>query len=281
MKKILVGLDFSAASQNAFEYALLLARDIKAELVLLHTYLPIRDHGDYPEEIIEFTRKNEKDRAAEKLKKLTVFYPNKDEEKFLKHNVSIQYLVKEGVPVPTILKTALELEADLIISGAKSGGQLTKLILGSITRELINKATLPILLIPDNYSYNGIREIAYATNLEGKDEEAFNWVNNFGKIVKAQVHSFNVSLMPYDFSRSKEEEWPSKYLPRVNGVPTRVRIIRDASFQSGVKYYLSAHPSDILAMFVPNRSMLNQFFHISKTQQMVLNNRLPVLIYHA
>jgi len=40
MKKILVALDYSPASKNAFEYALLLAKDLKATLTVLNSHYP-------------------------------------------------------------------------------------------------------------------------------------------------------------------------------------------------------------------------------------------------
>ena len=49
MKKILVPIDFSETSDNAFIYALELANKIKGELVLLHTFdLPIVDSQSMP-----------------------------------------------------------------------------------------------------------------------------------------------------------------------------------------------------------------------------------------
>src|SRR5690349_18179594 len=49
MKKILVPLDFSETSENAFVYAIEMAKLYKAELVLLHTFeLPILDSQVIP-----------------------------------------------------------------------------------------------------------------------------------------------------------------------------------------------------------------------------------------
>ena len=49
MKKILVPIDFSETSDNAFVYALEMAKRLKAELVLLHTFeLPIVDSQAMP-----------------------------------------------------------------------------------------------------------------------------------------------------------------------------------------------------------------------------------------
>ena len=49
MKKILLPIDFSETSDNAFVYAIEMAKIFKAELVLLHTFeLPIVDSQSLP-----------------------------------------------------------------------------------------------------------------------------------------------------------------------------------------------------------------------------------------
>ena len=281
MKKILVALDYSPASKNAFEYALLLAKDLKAQLILLNVVLPIFDNGDFPREILDFAKAYEQDRATTLLKKMTTYYPNKDSDKFLKHNIQINYLVKEGAFVPTIIQTADELNCDLVIAGTKSGHHLSKMVWGSTVRGLIRKTTIPTLIIPENYTYQSVKTIAFATALDKKDEAAVLWIRQFAEGLKAKVESFFISELPYDISDELEEVWESQSLPSEKGKPTKVKVIRKASFKAGINYYLERYPVDILAMFVPKRTFINQLFHISKTQKMVTSPNIPLLIYHA
>lgn len=281
MKKIVVALDYSPASKNAFEYALLLAKDLKAELTLLNVVLPITNTTDYPIEIIDFARKNEKQRATRLLKKLTTYYPGKDDNQFILHNVTLNYLVKEGFFAPTIIHTAKELNADLIIAGAKSGHDFSKIILGSTVKELVRKTSIPTLVIPEGYTYTPIENIAYATTLAGKDTAAFLWLLQFSREITAKFQPFFISELPYDYSNIPEEVWESSSLPKENQQMTTVKMIRKATFQGGINYYLEHYQTDILAMFIPKRTFLQQLFHISKTQQMVVNSNIPLLIYHA
>lgn len=281
MKKILVALDYSPASKNAFEYALLLAKELKATLTLLNVVLPISNTGDFPREIIDFAKANEQHRATTLLKRLTTYYPDKDADKFIKHNIKVDYLVKEGIFAPTIIQTAEALDCDLIIAGTKPGHSFSKMVWGSTVQELIRKTTIPTLIIPENYTYQAVRTIALATALERKDAAAIMWLRQFAIGLKAKVDSFFISELPYDLSDALEEVWESTSLPLEKGQPTRVKVIRKVSFKAGVNYYLENYPADILAMFIPKRTFINQLFHISKTQKMALNTNIPLLIYHA
>lgn len=258
-----------------------MAQTVKAELILLNVILPITDNGEYPDKIIAFAKKNLKDRATTQLRKLTTYYPNKDEKKLIQHNVSKHYLVKEGIFIPTILQTAEELKCDLIIAGAKSDHYFSKLILGSTVRELIRKTTIPTLVIPEGFVYQPIQTIAFATALTGNDEKAILGLRQFAKRLKASVQSFFISELPYDYSNQIEEIWESRSLPKEEGQLATVKMIRKATFKAGIDYYLDNYPTDILAMFIPKRNFINQLFHISKTQQMVLNTNIPLLVYHS
>ena len=193
MKKILVALDYSYTSKNAFEYALLLAKELKVELTLLNVIMPITNTGDYPSEIIDFAKRNEQHRATTLLKKLTTYYPNKDYDKFIKHNVSINYLVREGIFAPTIIQTAKELNCDLIIAGTKSGYNFSKILLGSTVKELVRKTTIPTLVIPEGCVYGAIKKIAFATALNRKDNRAVLWVRKLANILKAKVQPFYIN----------------------------------------------------------------------------------------
>ena len=281
MKNILVALDYTPASKNAFEYALLLAKELKATLTLLNVVMPIVDNGDFPREIIDFAKANEQHRATTLLKRLTTYYPDKDADEFIKHNIQIDYLVKEGIFAPTIIQVAEELGCDLIIAGSKPDHYLSKIIWGSTVQELIRKTTIPALIIPENYRYQSVKRIAFATALNKKDAAAILWIRQFADGLKANVEPFFVSELPYDISDELEEVWESQSLPPEKGAPTKVKVIRKASFKAGINYYLNQYPADILAMFIPKRTFINQLFHISKTQRMVANPNIPLLIYHA
>jgi nucleotide-binding universal stress UspA family protein len=60
----------------------------------------------------------------------------------------IQTLVKEGDFAETILKTAKELHADMIIMGSHSRNWLESIVMGSVTEKVLRGTTIPLLIIP-------------------------------------------------------------------------------------------------------------------------------------
>ena len=56
--------------------------------------------------------------------------------------------LRRGKPAPTILEDAREQEANLIILGKRRRGRLEKLFLGSVASKVVDKTTLPTLILP-------------------------------------------------------------------------------------------------------------------------------------
>lgn len=279
MKKILVPLDFTVASKNAFNYAIELAKLLKTELVLLNVVAPIAYDGIYATEVIDFRQDRSTTYALEELKKLAIHYPNIDDKALIEHNIQIQYKVKEGLCVPMILQTAKEIKADLILLGAKDRYPLTNFLFGSVSAELITSTTLPVLCIPENYTFQPIRQIAFATELEGEDYQIALQLRTLAKELKATVCPFFINQLPSDTSKEKEEEWQTSSLPYTDEKAAKVTVVRETSVTKGIEDYLNLHPSQILAMYTYQRPFIQQLFHISTTQQMVANANIPLLVY--
>jgi nucleotide-binding universal stress UspA family protein len=58
----------------------------------------------------------------------------------------IKTIVKQGHPAEEITKTAKEVKADLIIVGSR-GTRTSNLFMGSVSREVLNNAEVPVLVV--------------------------------------------------------------------------------------------------------------------------------------
>lgn len=58
-------------------------------------------------------------------------------------------LLREGDPAREILKTAAEVEANLIVLGSRGHGPLAGAILGSVSLAVAGRSPLPVLVVPD------------------------------------------------------------------------------------------------------------------------------------
>ena len=141
-KTILCPLDFSDASIRALEYALSLAQEADARLILLHVIESLLAEGGASEmhrvSVAEFYRNLEGDATAQ-LKSVVPEQARvwcKPEER-----------VTRGRAYREILKIAKVEGAELIVMGVQGKGALTRLVFGSTTHHVIQEAGCPVLTI--------------------------------------------------------------------------------------------------------------------------------------
>ena len=71
-------------------------------------------------------------------------------EKAKKHlgDTSIQIMQKEGDAAQMILESAHEIKADCIVMGSHSQKWLENILLGSVTKEVLQKTSIPMFIVP-------------------------------------------------------------------------------------------------------------------------------------
>ena len=58
-------------------------------------------------------------------------------------------IVKQGIPVDTIVEQSKELGADVIVIGSKGHGTLYEAFVGSVCRDVIKNSEIPVYVIPN------------------------------------------------------------------------------------------------------------------------------------
>lgn len=144
-KKILVAVDGSEPSLHALEIAAGISVENDAELTILSiapfpplmltedtlpTYLP-RYQDDLRESYKKMLKKTDEDIKQKHSKLKTV------------------PIVMEGKPAKTIVETANARKVDLIIIGNRGTGGILSWMLGSVSQQVVNNCTVPVLVIKD------------------------------------------------------------------------------------------------------------------------------------
>jgi nucleotide-binding universal stress UspA family protein len=149
--KVLIALDYDPTAQTVAETGFSMAKAMNAEVILLHV---IADTVYYSSTayspIMGFTGHMEMEQiqwdSADTLKKVTSNYLNNVREHL--GDESIQTIVADGDFADAIIKTAEDLDADILVMGSHSRKWLEKIILGSVTEKVLKITTLPLFIIP-------------------------------------------------------------------------------------------------------------------------------------
>lgn len=136
IKKILVATDFSSCSQEAVAYALSLARQLDATILLTHVLEPI----DYPI-VLTTTEWSESDLLTGSRKLDYVAQP------FRQNGIPIETNLVQGHPAERILTEAKEKECDLIVMGTHGRSGMAHFLMGSVAERVVRTASIPVMTV--------------------------------------------------------------------------------------------------------------------------------------
>lgn len=178
LERILVPVDFSNYSVEAARFALGLAKQLKAEVKLFHSYFyPIINSIDYINTATYVFSADEslKDIQNEAFEKMHNMARNLINEFEIspESDFRLTTSLANGNPVDEILNFADEFDPHLIIMGTRGNGE-AEIHLGQVTAQIIHHTKVPVLAIPPNVHYQHINKlnILYITDLDSTDYKA-------------------------------------------------------------------------------------------------------------
>ena len=146
IKTILVPTDGSKAAQKAAIYAVDLAKQLKASVIVLS----IIDKRSFMGQIVQAkeTAMNVIEPIEDYLREAAEGYAGEIRKLCNKNGVQSETVITAGHPVEVIVKEAARVKASLIIMGSHGKSALAAAVLGSVTYGVIHKDTrIPVLIV--------------------------------------------------------------------------------------------------------------------------------------
>lgn len=140
--KLLVAVDLSESTQIIVKKAEEIASALSAKVWILHNAEP--EPG-----FVEFTA--DPQMARESLSKKFHTEHRQIQEianRMRETGLHTTALLVHGATVETILKEASDLDVDMIVVGSHGWGAMYQLLMGSVSKAILNKSTYPVLVIP-------------------------------------------------------------------------------------------------------------------------------------
>lgn len=144
IRKILFPTDFSETADHAFTWAVWLAEEYGAELLMLHALvLHAADPADPDHRFPDLGEAHEalSRWADDRMRAVLEGHDPAD--------VPVRTEQRRGIsPGPTIVEHAREREADLVVMGTHGRRGLRHMLLGSVAEEVVRTAERPVLTVP-------------------------------------------------------------------------------------------------------------------------------------
>ncbi|MGF1459007.1 MAG: universal stress protein [Leptolyngbyaceae cyanobacterium] len=155
LNHILVAIDKSAASHQAFDTAVELASALEARLTLVHVLdvfaptspqRPSASANSYSVELDTLLRENYERQWAEFVQHYDALLKQQQQQAEAK-GVACDYLQPYGRPGPTLCRAAGDGQADLLVVGSHARKGLSAMLLGSVSNYITHHAPCSVMVI--------------------------------------------------------------------------------------------------------------------------------------
>jgi nucleotide-binding universal stress UspA family protein len=267
MKKIIAAIDYSTTAGNALQFAANLAREFKADLVLFNVYHMSVHAGNSlvtPKQVDDLITSNE-----DRLEQLA-------NETAREYQINVDCFVDTGDTVKELEDYTITHTADLIVMGMDSNLAAYK-VFGNTTTAAIRRLNVPLLVIPNDVSFKGIKKILYAC------EYAYLSEDNHLDLLKEIVKKFEAKLQIFHV------ETKERLLVTVDdeiGVMNTIlgdldhtfNSVKSSNVRDGIIQGIEEWEADLLVM-VPHRAGFWELLSKgSATRDMTLRTRVPLLL---
>ena len=274
MKRILVPVDFSNTSHNAYLYARDLAIGLGADLEVIHVF-----SGSFStrEPFVVKAGKGREEVVEDRLNDFIALHPSTEEGVLTQLKVSTS--IVQGMTVHKIVERSKEV--DLIVIGATGSHDAVEKILGSVSSSVAQQAHCPVIVIPKGAHYEQYNHILYASNFESADVFLLQRIVDFANLFRASVHFIHVNQKE-DLLQEEVENLIFDQLFK-EGEPAfsfNLASINSKSVIEGIKQYADENEIDLIVLVNRQRHFIENVMGMSLTKKMALHPIIPLMVYH-
>lgn len=261
MKKILVPIDFSEASENALFFACNLFGLSAIEVTLLHIY-GTQSTALLMKSIDGLLIKE----AKEKLNALV----EKVRAKELKVQLKVQ--LSKNYPVQSIIALGEKGNFDFIIMGTKGASGIKEVFLGSVAGGVISKSKVPVIVIPANYALNRTKKIVFAVDAI----ELLKSANLEPLRLLVKLNDSEINILHVEKQKTLEI---TKSVQDINDFDAKVSYIPGTgNINKDINNYITENNADLLCLIRSKKDFIDRLFSDSVTLKQTFNSPVPLLI---
>lgn len=275
MEKILVTTDQSANSKAAIRFAIKLAKQRNAALIVLHIYHLVKPFKWTATDFAQYSAQFREQTIEELSAFIAEIYKGIDEPE-----INYQLALASHIDiVEGISDYAARHDCAYICISTRGAGTLKK-IFGTHTAKLIGTSTVPVLCIPSTYHLKPLKSILYASDM-GDYENELKKVVDFAKPLQASLDMMHISDR-YEFSFDKElveANIAKKTVYPVNLLTPKRDITH--TLLEDIDRVIKSHKPSLLVLFThQSRSLFEKFFFPSNAKGYSFYGKIPLLTFN-
>ncbi|MDD3637675.1 MAG: universal stress protein [Bacteroidales bacterium] len=288
VRRILVPIDFSDESEKAVRYALKLATFMKADIRLMHAWMPVAaEHFAWGEMYamqtdIESQIRNAETEAEERLQLFQQELKLQIKRKKIK-GVDVDFDLIRGNASEAISAVAHDYKPGLIVMGTKGKQRFERGFFGSTTLKAISKGKIPVLAIPPSYdesSFEQTKKLLYVTSFDTTDFDSLSRLMAFVRPFNARIYCLHVHqkgsmIVDETRMRTMREHFNQFY----KGFQVECGLLESGDVLEGIEHFIQEHKIDVLALTAKKQNLLSQLFEPGLSRKLLFRSSIPLLVF--
>jgi nucleotide-binding universal stress UspA family protein len=279
IRKILVPTDFSQLAVCSFRFATQLAERCGAAVVLLHV---VEESGHYSMSSTGEVLRNVMDdvftlkmmqKGRSRLAELVESNANAA--------IPVRYQVQAGNPAQVITEFVDNERIDLVVMGASSANWLDRLLIGSTTEQVVQKASCPVITLKCNIEkVSQLQHIVFALDPDEYQPLVVEELLKLQSLLGARLHVLLVNT-PDAFESSKVSNDRLRHFAATYQLKDYdTHVYADVSVEAGLFGFAEEINADLLAFATHSQSRLLRVLSPHSQQNMINHAPRPVWTFN-
>ncbi len=269
MKTILIPIDFSETSRNAASFAVAMAAEIEnSRVIFYHVFNKVAAGVDgTPLQSDLESRKNVVDLALSNL------------ANELSPQRNVEIVAEEGSSLTeNLTRYVRHNEADLVVMGLTGATRLEQLLMGSNALNMALEAVCPVLIVPTDARYTGIKNVLFATTMKDvKVNTPIRQLRMLLSFFKANLHIVNVDSEHYVELTMEYKKERADLLEMLEDFNPEFYFIRIVDFVDAINTFAGDKNIDIIITLPRKHSFLTSLFSHSNTKKLLYHTHIPLV----
>ncbi|PSR53778.1 hypothetical protein AHMF7605_09715 [Adhaeribacter arboris] len=285
IRKIVVPIDFSDLSQQAYQVALQLARKSGAMIKLLHIIeLPLTSGYGTSYAGIEMNpvgAYQSYDFMLPELLEQSKQQMNKLVEMGAAQGVIIESEVVTDLAVNKIVNVVTEEQVDLVVIGSAGAEGLEEFLIGSDAEEVVRHCPCPVLTIKQPTSGNfEVQQILFPSDFAPETTAIVPILTFFQQFFGARLNLLYVRTKNDSSSEQELHDRMQAFVQAHHLTEVHFLIQPNSSASEGILEVVNTVTPDLILMPTHGRTGLAHLFHKSVAESVVNHASIPVLTFH-
>ncbi|MBS1631319.1 MAG: universal stress protein [Bacteroidetes bacterium] len=260
MHKVVIAIDFSETSMNAARYAAAMLSGQKDTIAILyHNYQHAHD-----------------------CENCTGYLESMKNEFLAKGVAEVEYEIEMGGDlVDNLERLAHNRKATSIVMGNKGRSALQEVLMGNHALEMVERSFCPVLIIPPDAKFNGIKNAALATefiDVETRTPSAF--IKFFLEMFNPFLHIVNVNQQHYVALTEEFRAERTKMDVMFQEFKHEFYFIGMFNFFEAIDNFIQDYNIDLLITIPKNHTVTRTLFKQTATNKLAHQTNIPILAVH-